>query len=260
MRAIMAVYNCHLPERDTIIHSINIHTRPDSIGYWPDVLSMSIDTNYLWAKDIANNTRPNSNAVIENLLTKYYFNTQYFLAISGIGYVDFVSDSAFNMNAVCKEFLAVNGTYTATGSNFIVGDGDKMSIDTIINAYTIINFWHGWGDCPSGCLNHIEWKFKVYSNCDVELLGRKTNGNIGIPSTKMKHKLTISPNPFNDVILVKTTLKDIHYSLYNIMGSKIQEGELNPSGRILAGDIPTGTYLLRVTTKDATQSIKLLKQ
>lgn len=61
----------------------------------------------------------------------------------------------YNPVVLAKELTAKN-LVTSAEPNNIVGGGDRIRYQA-----GVYEFSHGWGDCPSGCLNRHYWKFSV---------------------------------------------------------------------------------------------------
>ncbi len=263
MRAIIAVYNSSFTQRDTIFNINNIHSRPGGDYYWLNKLEMYVDDAEPWVHDVVSNTIPTGNSAVNNLLTKYHFTSHTYFSTSGIHVLTLTSDSNYNMNAVGAEWVGIPGVYTGQWGphaiNSIVGDGDYITIDTVVNNYTIINFNHGWGDCPSGCICRANWKFKVYNNCGVEFMSstrncppENVNDNID------KQAIQLYPNPFSDQIQFRSSESNVSYTLYNAMGVLVKKGIA--TNRIDTHDLNAGLYYLKLSSAKGEHTFKLVKE
>ncbi|KAG4065017.1 hypothetical protein HA402_004140 [Bradysia odoriphaga] len=59
---------------------------------------------------------------------------------------------------VLAEELTTKKLVNFAEPNSVIGGGDSIRYDSQTGVY---EFTHGWGDCPSGCINRHYWKFSV---------------------------------------------------------------------------------------------------
>jgi len=72
-------------------------------------------------------------------------------------------------------------------------------------------------------------------------------------------KVSVYPNPFIDVVHVSGIAKNAAYALFSIDGKQVQQGVLH-ADEIGFGNLPSGSYLLRLSDEDKTQTVKLIKR
>lgn len=79
--------------------------------------------------------------------------------------ITIISDSFVNMAALANHFLLLMDVLIATPS---YPSSNGNSIKTWVeNDQLILQFRHGWGDCPSGCIHNRYWTYAVDSQCTV---------------------------------------------------------------------------------------------
>ncbi len=266
MNALMAVYNCTLPVRDTIISPF-VHVLIGGDYHSVTELKMIVDSSQQWVKDIINGIHPNSNTNVEALLSKYKFNNYSYLQLLTTSYLTLISDSNYNHDAIGKEWLSINGVYGSFypphAENIRVGDGDYISVDSITDSFTILSYSIGWGDCPLGCTCRIIWRIKVHTpSCGVELLERIDRaGPYCYTSINQisKENITIAPNPFSDYIQVPEACIGMTYSICNIEGKELLNGKIDNSLLIATLNLTKGIYILKLTNAERIQYIRAVK-
>ncbi len=55
-----------------------------------------------------------------------------------------------------------------------VGSGYDLQSNILTSSVELI-LQKGWGDCPSGCIYHHNWKYQVQFDCSVEFI--ESNGD-----------------------------------------------------------------------------------
>ena len=71
-------------------------------------------------------------------------------------------------------------------------------------------------------------------------------------------RFAVYPNPFSDRIEITGMTGSFEYSLFSADGKQIKQGRAD--GNIALPDLPNGLYLLRVSSADATRTVKLIKR
>jgi hypothetical protein len=106
------------------------------------------------------------------------------------------------------------------------------------------------GEVPVTFNNDI-WKYLIKVICAPSM---------GISAIETLQSLTLFPNPTNHEINLSGVLaQDINeVSLYNLQGKLIQSFE--PNLKLSVEGIPTGIYLLKVSTQNGIGFVKLVKE
>ncbi len=103
------------------------------------------------------------------------------------------------------------------------------------------------------------------SNVNFLIKGRSSIGFIDKLASKTRNSIRIFPNPITDnslnIIFNKTTNSNIHYYIYNSVGTEIQNGSFynaTKHTKIKLENIPKGIYFISLFEKDGT-NIELKK-
>ena len=72
-------------------------------------------------------------------------------------------------------------------------------------------------------------------------------------------KIMVYPNPTNNILHIKTNIKEYSYELYNIQGQKVMKSKKTVH-TINTSQLASGVYILKINSKNKTQSIKVIKQ
>jgi ELWxxDGT repeat protein len=92
---------------------------------------------------------------------------------------------------------------------------------------------------------------------------------IGSPNTAVTEiahnnfEMVLFPNPATSQITIKTNEKliEANYSLLNIMGQTVRSGKINSDNTLLeVGDLPGGSYFVRVLSKDGDKVSRFIKE
>jgi hypothetical protein len=268
LNALILLYNAGtMPARDTVIDMLNIHSFATSLDspykFSMNKLEIYADQTYPWMDDYKNGIIPTSDASINQFQNFYnlHFDTYVDLTF-GFDGLEFTSDSNYNMHAVAANFS--QAFPNSVGNDMgMAGDGPDIMLDTVTATYTQLTFRYGWEDCPVGCIYNRYWTFQCNFDCTVTYIGSTGDtlpwqpnsvANIGGGAA-----LSVYPNPFNDKIIVKNVAEGSDYLLYSVTGATIQQGKLS-EGAAIAPDCPPGFYFLRVSDKEKTRTVKLLKE
>lgn len=71
--------------------------------------------------------------------------------------------------------------------------------------------------------------------------------------------LSVYPNPFNQEINIDINKAEGCYSIYNLMGKKIENGALNNMHNIIGKDLPSMIYILKIESSDGIKTMKINK-
>ncbi len=269
-KALIAVHNATtLAARDTVIKIIKIHTLAD-----PNIKAfyISADSNLTWMKNIRNNVFPTGNQILDNSITKFYFQKTEYDAWSNVPYHDVVyrSDTSFNVLPLTNKLFSLPGV-VAAGAHGIALDGNDI-FDSINVNFTMLTYTFGWQDCYSGCMKRRYWHFKIYNDCSVEYAGSHGNPvplDVGIvESTDQIGEVKIFPNPANNRQTIDISVKEICeivVDLIDINGRKLQTvytGKSNLSPTVIIHDIsslPNSVYIYNISIQGQTIKKKFVK-
>lgn len=73
--------------------------------------------------------------------------------------------------------------------------------------------------------------------------------------------ITVYPNPASDLVKVESTQSVTNYELYNISGAMVVHHDINATHfNIDLGNLPAGTYLIKINAEGITQTQRLIKR
>lgn len=158
LKIIQAVYDSNSPERFAIFDIHQIH------GYYCysfNSINLKVQIDQPEIENLSNGIFPTGETELDNILSTYGFDS----VRTSYSYPDFpwltvYTKKEHNMIPLEIEFGALDNILIAEFNKGCVGDGSSISLLRDNSSATII-FSVGSGDCPSGCINHKYWEFKV---------------------------------------------------------------------------------------------------
>jgi Secretion system C-terminal sorting domain len=271
LRAIFAVFNAtSLPARDTVFEQFDIHAYAEKDLHRVQIL---VDTTYGWTHNWLDNQAVTGNSWIDYLVN------QYDLTVEN---VQFAPEWVLNYDAAItlQTDKFINGNFLAgliSNSSGVVfgygltfgGDGDHIYFDTK-PGYIELTFRHGWTDCPTGCVFHRDWLFKIYPDCSVEFVsayGDLLGTMVGVNVLPFEN-LQIYPVPASDFMFIsaeKLNGTTINIELTNQLGQTvlfenqpIQNGHFD--GSLTLELLPDGFYFLTLSTENQRITRSVMKQ
>ncbi len=167
LEALSAVYNAtQFAQRDTVTNCLDILAFPAPVS--PLEITLTADTNQLWAQRLYQDISPTSNDQLDSLIFDYGLQRTSSLQIGGQYIFTFQTDQPLNTVALAALFNGVPGAQATT--NTVFGGGSDIVLDTVAGGVTL-TYTVRWGDCPAGCIYHRSWTFLVRPNCSVDYLG-----------------------------------------------------------------------------------------
>jgi len=260
LNALIAVYNApSLPVRDTVVQMFDIHKHSN-----PTMkrISVSADSNLFWMQQLKNGIIPTGYSLMDSLLIAYKFTFDRYNDRGGsFSYhiVYFESDSNYNIAPLTNVFEAIPGVVFSESIG-MAGTGDNITA-TINPDYVELNYSIGWEDCLSGCIRHRHWVFWVDTACGVRFVESYGDQLLNTSIREINDEIiSIYPNPFNDYISVVGKFDRIDYSIVNISGQEVGQGE-SLSGQLNNFKcLLPGLYFLKIQTERLTAQFKVIKQ
>lgn len=84
--------------------------------------------------------------------------------------------------------------------------------------------------------------------------------NLSVSSVEID-KMSVYPNPTNDVLNINTTLQDYIINLYSVQGQLIYEDvKLSGIHKLNLASFSKGVYLMTISSKDAQRTFKIIKE
>ncbi|MBK8427274.1 MAG: T9SS type A sorting domain-containing protein [Lewinellaceae bacterium] len=172
MSMLLAVYNAtQLPERDTVVECLAIHTFP---SIWPYSVIVAADANETWAQKYEDGIFPTGNTAFDGLITQYNLVNDGSFQIGSSIFFSIVSEKGLNPTALVALFEDVPGVNFAELDG-IFGDGNNIQLQETLTGDVEMTYTVAWGDCPAGCIFERSWKFRVKTGCGVQFLGVSGN-------------------------------------------------------------------------------------
>jgi hypothetical protein len=160
LSGIQSVYALHSAQTDSIFKVYQIHAFR---LYVLNSVILQVDINAPEIKNLIGG-KPTGNVLFDNFLAKYGFTYNARLPPGAdLPFINFTSNTWYNLQAllpVFKSFSFISGAQ-ADGT---VGDGNNITYQINGNVRTL-NFSHGFGDCPAGCIGRSTWEYTVDENC-----------------------------------------------------------------------------------------------
>ncbi|MGE0076386.1 MAG: endonuclease [Bacteroidales bacterium] len=172
--------------------------------------------------------------------------------LGGIGTLTFDYMQAFSTAA--NFYVYVNNvlvkTATSSTANSVVNSG---SISVNVSGSFTLKFVQVNTSSGQVAIDNIEWT--QYSTT------LKTSASDGITNTN-ENEFTLYPNPASDFITIgANNCSNMKYSIVDITGKVIANGDLNNSKQISISSLVKGLYFVKITDdKGANHTMKFLKQ
>lgn len=256
LNALVAVHNSTLPERDTVVDLLNIHTFPNpnlrslivSAQTWPD-----------WMQELRVGNIPTGVAWLDSIMTDHSLVlSNYYTWPTNYDVVVFGSSVNWNMLGIAALFTGKPGYLWAELNSY--GGGGNNITDSVHTDHVSITYSHAWGDCMVGCMYRRYWTFNVFPDCSVEFAGSTGNYlpgymNIG---EQVQEVIRVYPNPVQDILHVSGTGQDHVVSILSSDGRIVQRSKLQ-AGVLDVSLLSPGYYFLNTEVPDRSAPIPFIK-
>ena len=268
LNAMMAVYNAHaLGQRNEVITLYNIHAayqeqlQEFTVFLDPDFVNSTSQVFDTLSERIGNDLL---DAVIDVYQLELVDLT--WDADSSLLEARIQPTVVIDIDLVIEELASFQGVIGVTK---IIAEGESRTDISYQStaSYVDLTYTYRWGNCISGCQSEHNWTFRIYPDCQVELISVEGDE---LAVTNLRHILSIAlfPNPTPDQVsinLVSPPQLGLHLQLYNAMGQLISISEMPSHNGLIElslslSDLPIGVYFLSVTNGDAVLTEKLVKR
>lgn len=165
LSAIQSVYALASPERDSVFVRYQIHAFK---SYLLNSLVLGVDINAPEIKNLISG-KATGNAAFDALVNQYHFVYESSLPPNAnLPYLTLNSADWYNMKVLLSRFSSFSFIKNAT-VNGLAGDGNNITYQTQ-GTNRILDFSHGYNDCPSGCGSRAHWVFQVDDMCQASFL------------------------------------------------------------------------------------------
>ncbi|MEA1986820.1 MAG: hypothetical protein U9N76_04970 [Candidatus Marinimicrobia bacterium] len=154
LKIIQAVYDSDSPQRNIVFETYDIHAST-SLDF-KSILA-SVDTGATEIKNLINGNIPTGNDDLDSILIEFHFDSIYAFHI--IPSIVLYSSEKYNMLPIIEQLENIPSIIYAE-PNYYNGDGNNITLNSDANSPKI-TFSHGYGDCPSGCINRDYWEFQI---------------------------------------------------------------------------------------------------
>ena len=264
LNQLIAVYNVvGIPERDTVIDILDIHTFP---VFNMKTVFVAADSSLNWMQQLRNGIIPTGYQPLDSIIEKYDLTIdEYYTWYNWFSWhsVYFKSQVNYNIPALASAFETLPEV-DFSEPNYVAGDGNNIEDNLIIiggeNYGYDLFYSYGWGDCLAGCTGRRAWWFKTYDDCSVEFV--EAYGS-SLPFTNTHEQTTnpihIRPNLFEDVIWIEGTSDLFEYSISDINGRNMVRGKSTERKIANLENLIPGIYILTIREKNSVSSYKIVK-
>ena len=141
---------------------------------------------------------------------------------------------------------------TATGGG-VYNYGDEVTITVVTNEDWAFQHW-----TENGFILMEEQSFTIVATVSHNYVARLAYTE-GID--ELNRTTLIYPNPVSDKLTIETQEAVEKVEIYNVMGALVySQKSCGEKVEITTADLPTGTYVVRLTTKNATETRRFVKE
>jgi hypothetical protein len=155
---------------------------------------------------------------------------------------------SYTINAVADP--TIGGTVTGAGT---YAYGTEVTLGVTLNEGYIFEYWTEGGLIVS---TDQDYTFTVTGNRDLVACLKLDDDGVG------EHNITVAiyPNPVTDKLNVEATEAIEQVEVFNINGAKVfSEKNYTEKAEINTANLPAGTYVIRMTTKNASEVRRFVK-
>ena len=262
LNALIAVYNAtHIPERDTVVSILDIHT-----WYIPPMRKVVVaaDSTLFWMQQLREGIIPTGYQALDSIIAKYDLSIDSYEDWSNWFFwhsVVFKSEQNYNIPALANAIETLPDVYFSE-SESVVGDGSDINDNLVFGEESGLDLFYSfkWGDCFSGCIAHRTWWFKAYPDCSVEFIkvfGESLHLTLIDDPAYKPH--IVYPNPFKDEIWVEGISNVFEYSVFNLSGQIILSGKSYGKSIPDLENLIPGFYMLAIREKNRVSTYKVIK-
>ena len=132
-------------------------------------LLIQLDSSSAWANVLLAGGFPTGDSIIDDLIATYDLHLEdvYHWSIGNFALLE--SEEPLNLQPLIAAF-ATHPDVIDVFANSLIGGGSDIRLVQESNSI-LLEYDIGKGDCPSGCIEHDIWSFRVFPNCTVAYIG-----------------------------------------------------------------------------------------
>lgn len=155
---IETVYCLKTEHTDSIFDLYKIHTRYCNSF---ERISISVDTSSKTINNLINGIRPTGDSTFDEVLTEFMLDSvETSISYPSSNWVSLITNTEYNLIPAKEKLKELNYISISDSEGVCIGDGDNIQIKRYNDLDKIV-FSIGYGDCPSGCINHKSWEYHI---------------------------------------------------------------------------------------------------
>ncbi len=167
--ALIHIYNAsEFPATDSVVNIYKIHTYNWFYTSNFGIFAIGVDTTIPWVKKWQQGQTLTGNPRIDHLFNCFDLSLGYFDDSRAEAIL--VETRPVNVSALPERFEGIEGVRYADMGSHNIGEGYDIAAETG-NNYWQLDYSAACGDCWVGCALRHFWRFKVYSDGQVEFIG-----------------------------------------------------------------------------------------
>ncbi|HYM19509.1 MAG TPA: T9SS type A sorting domain-containing protein [Candidatus Kapabacteria bacterium] len=272
LRALVAVHNSGLKAANAIFGKVYIYDPieeiegtiyiHDNMGRPVREFNVDLDTSIRWERNLYFHKFPTGNDSMDSLIQAYGITCDTSTALYHPTILK--TGEFYNVVVIVKLWNDITHSDPEAKEMIDWEDGNHIT-QSISDSSMTLTFEYAWGDCPSGCIWHHDWIFKVFNDCSVQFVS-DFGTDVGLDwSVKGKQldnsTLTLYPNPSTNILTIETqSLTTLE--ILTLDGKRIRTISCNDDKtEIPVAALSKGTYIIRLTSRDGVvQSGKFVKE
>ena len=148
-----------------------------------------------------------------------------------------VANNSFNADSVEIRFYHQNGTINKVKTTFESGNSVTLQSPSISGGAWIA----------------------VTVNEDAHLVSGSPTVS-GVNGQIIPDNIALYPSPVKNELMIQNLPQKADYKLYTWLGSLIKTGEIEPNEIISVSDLPSGSYLIKITYQERSTFKRFIKQ
>ena len=138
------------------VYASSLHSFPVSELYG---ISVAVNSNKSWSSNWKNGIKRTGLIKIDSLIDNYDLDINFAFESESTYWIEIKSKVPINFFALMEKFKTTS-EFLFVEPFVLVGGGSSISLKVEGN-FKYYKYYSGWGDCPSGCINHHYWVVRL---------------------------------------------------------------------------------------------------